>query len=136
MENKEVDIRISNLERRQDKYENRLENLEKVVNEVDKTLQVSLEQLKNIAEDLKQTSINFKEAMTRSNTANLKETEVLKERCNELEKKYEKLYVKIEHETIGKDAENWRSSKKQVTAWVITAILTIIAGALGLSHIL
>jgi len=134
MENREFEVRICSLEKNQDKQERRLENLEKVVNEVDKTLQVSLEQLKNIAEDLKQTSINFKEAMMRSNMANSKETELLKEKCIDLEKKYEKLYNKIEQETVVRDAEAWRNSKKQITAWIIAGVLALLAGALGLSH--
>ena len=103
---------------------------------MDKSLSVTVEQIKNIAEDLKQTSINFKEAMMRSNTANSKETELLKEKCNDLEKKYEKLDSKLEQETVGKDAENWRNSKSKIISWIITAILTIIAGALGLSKFL
>ena len=85
----ENDVRISNLEKRVDKLETTEDKLEQIINDIDKTLQVSLEQVKNIAEDLKQTSINFKEAMMRSNTANSKETEILKEKCVELEKKYE-----------------------------------------------
>ena len=114
----------------------RVNENERVLNNVDKSLSVTVEQIKNIAEDLKQTSINFKEAMMRSNTANSKETELLKEKYNELEKKYEKLDSKLEQETVGKDAENWRNSKSKVIAWIITAGLAIIAGALGLSKFL
>ena len=79
-----------------------------------------MEQIRTIAEDLKQTSINFKEAIVRSNAANSKETEILKEKYNELEKKYEKLNNKLEQETIIKDANNWRNSKSKAISWVIT----------------
>ena len=96
----------------------------------------AVEQIKNIAEDLKQTSINFKEAMMRSNAANSKETEVLKEKYNDLERKYEKLDSKIEHETVEKDAESWRNSKKQIIAWGISAVLAIVATVLGISKFL
>lgn len=129
----ENEIRIYNLEKRVDKLETKEEKMEQVINDIDKTLQVSLEQVKNIAEDLKQTSINFKEAMMRSNTANSKETEILKEKCVELEKKYETLNVKIDKETIGRDAKNWRDSKSKIISWVITAVLGIVATALGIS---
>lgn len=140
---KEVEIKIQNLEskisdieKRQDKLETNLNDNRNLIINLDKSLSITIEQIKNIAEDLKQTSVNFKEAITRSNTANSKETELLKEKYNDLEKKYEKLDSKLEQETIGKDAENWRNSKSKVIAWVITAGLAIIAGALGLSKFL
>lgn len=41
----------------------RMKKNEEVTNNIDKSLQVTVEQIKNIAEDLKQTSINFKEAL-------------------------------------------------------------------------
>ena len=69
----------------------------------------------------------------RSNTANSKETELLKEKCNDLEKKYEKLDSKIEQETVGKDAEQWRTSKKQIIAWVIASVLGVVALYFGLN---
>ena len=114
----------------------RMKKNEEVTNNIDKSLQVTVEQIKNIAEDLKQTSINFKEAMMRSNTANSKETEILKEKYNELEKKYEKLSSKLEQETIGRDAKNWRDSKSKIISWAISIVLAIIAGVLGLSKFL
>ena len=109
------------------------EKSEQILNSLDKTLSVALQQIENIAEDLRTTSINFKEAVMRSSNASSKETELLKEKYNELEKKYEKLDSKIEQETVVKDAENWRNSKKQVIAWITAGILALIAGALGLS---
>lgn len=114
----------------------RVEKNEEVTNNIDKSLQVTVEQIKNIAEDLKTTSINFKEAIVRSNNLNSKEMEVLKEKYNELDRKIEKLSNKLESETIVKDAENWRSSKKQVWSWILNAILLIIATVLGISKFL
>lgn len=108
--------------------------IEQIVNNLDKSLTLAVEQIKNIAEDLKATSVNFKEAVTRSNTANSKETEVLKEKYNELERKYEKLDAKLEQETVIKDAQNWRDSRKQILAWVISGVLLLVAGALGVSE--
>ena len=109
-------------------------SIEKIVNNLDKSLTLAVEQIKNIAEDLRATSVNFKEAVTRSNTANSKETEVLKEKYNELERKYEKLDAKLEQETVIKDAQNWRDSRKQILAWIISGVLLLVAGALGISE--
>lgn len=124
--------KIENLDKRVTKLENKQDKLEELTNKIDKTLQVSLEQVKNIAEDLKTTSINFKEAIMRSNNANSKETEVLKEKYMELEKKLEKLDTKVEQETIAKDAKKYRELVKQVAAWVVAAILGIVALYFGL----
>lgn len=100
---------------------------------LDKSLSITIEQIKNIAEDLKTTSINFKEAVMRSNTANSKETEVLKEKYTELERKYEKLDAKVEQETVVKDAQKYRELTKQVIAWVVAAILGIVAIYFGIN---
>lgn len=116
-----------------DEVKAKQEKSEQILNSLDKTLSVALQQIENIAEDLRTTSINFKEAVMRSSNASSKETELLKEKYNELEKKYEKLDSKIEQETVVKDAENWRNSKKQVIAWITAGILALIAGALGIS---
>ena len=139
MEKTELIEKVAHLEERSksntkrlNELEARVEQNEVVLNNVDKSLSVTVEQIKNIAEDLKTTSVNFKEAIMRSNTANSKETEILKEKYAELEKKYEKLDTKLEQETIIKDAESWRTSKKQVIAWVIATILGIVAIFFGL----
>lgn len=123
-----------NIIKRLDTAEEKISKNEMVLNSIDKSLSVALEQVKNIAEDLKTTSVNFKEAIMRSNNANSKETEILKEKYMELEKKYEKLDNKLEQETVLKDAENWRSSKKQIIAWVVAGVLALIAGGLGISN--
>ena len=74
--------------------------------------------------------------MMRSNAANTKETEVLKEKYNDLEKKYEKLDTKLEQETVGKDAKAYRDSKSKIASWIISAILGVVAAALGISKFL
>ena len=132
--------RLTKVEDRAKSNTNRLDALEKrhaesevTLNNLDKSLLVMIEQVKTIAEDLKQTSVNFKEAVTRSNTAQEKDTENLKEKCKELDAKIERVNAKLEKETTGRDAENWRSSKKQIWSWVLNAILGLIAVALGIS---
>lgn len=137
---KEVEIKIRMLEdkvisveKRQDKLENESVKNKDLIMALDKSLSITIEQIKNIADDLKQTSINFKEAVTRSNTAYTKETQIIKDKVVDLEKKYEKLDSKIDQETIGKDAEEYRNNKKQVISYIINIILGILAFGLGLS---
>ena len=128
-----VEERSKSNTKRIDTLEEKTKENERVLNNVDKSLTVTVEQIKAIAEDLKQTSINFKEAIMRSNAANSKETELLKEKYNDLEKKYGKLDTKIEQETVIKDANNWRNSKSKIASWILTGILAIVASALGIS---
>ena len=140
MQDTEMIERLARVEDRAKSNTNRLDALEKrhaesevILNNVEKSLLVTIEQIKAIAEDLKQTSINFKEAVMRSNTAQSKETEILKEKCKELDHKIEKVNEKLEKETTGKDAEAYRATKKQITHWIITVALGIIAFGLGIS---
>ncbi|MGN1327560.1 MAG: hypothetical protein ACI4VQ_05770 [Clostridia bacterium] len=128
--------RLNHSEKNIEDLDERLKINEKMVMEMDKSLSISMKQIENIAENLKQTSINFKEAVMRSNTANAKDTEILKEKYKELDQKIEKVNEKLEKETTGKDAENWRSSKKQIWSWILNAILLIVATALGISKFL
>ena len=120
-----LDNRVTKLEVKQDK-------LESLINNIDKTLQVSLERVQNIAEDLKTTSVNFKEAIMRSNTAQTKEIEQLKDKNDVLEKKLEKLDIKVEQETIVKDAEKWKKITSYVTTAILGAIVTFILAKIGL----
>lgn len=128
-----VEERAKSNTKRINEIETRIEKNEEILSNIDKSLSVTVEQIKNIAEDLKTTSLNFKEAIMRSNTANSKETEILKEKYNELEKKYEKLDVKLQQETVGKDAKAWRDSKSKIFSWILSGVLALIAGALGIS---
>ena len=140
MDNNNMLERLIKLEEGDKNNTKKIEDIEKkqttiehVVNSLDKSLTLAVEQIKNIAEDLKTTSVNFKEAVMRSNTANSKETEILKEKYNQLERKYEKLDAKLEQETVMKDAQNWRDSRKQILAWVVAGVLALVASALGIS---
>jgi chromosome segregation ATPase len=128
-----LEDKIEALEKQVDNMEGRLSRTEQVVNELDKSLSISMKQIESIAENLRQTSVNFKEAVMRSNTANAKDTEILKDKIKEQDAKIEKIQEKLEQETIGKDAESWRSSKKQIWSWILNAILGIVAVALGIS---
>lgn len=132
----DIDSRCKSNSKRLDALEERHNRSEDVLNNLDKSLSVTIEQIKNIAEDLKTTSINFKEVVARSNNANAKETELLKEKYNELDKKIEKVSDKLEKETIVKDAEAYRETKKQIVHWIITIILGIVSMGLGISKFL
>ena len=82
-----LEERLKSNSHRLDALEERVTKDEAIVNELDKSLSISMEQIKVIASDLKQTSQNFKEAVMRSNNANAKDTEVLKEKYRELDAK-------------------------------------------------
>ena len=75
-----MEERLKSNTKRLDHLEERFDKTEVIVNEMDKSLSISMEQIKTIAEDLKQTSINFKEAVMRSSNAQSKDTEMLKEK--------------------------------------------------------
>lgn len=128
--------RLHNNEKEIGDLDERLKINERMVMEMDKSLSISMKQIETIAENLKQTSVNFKEAVMRSNADNAKDTEILKEKYKELNAKIEKLNEKLEKETTGKDAESWRSSKKQIWSWILNFILLVIAAALGISRFL
>lgn len=131
-----LEDKVESLERRMNNVEKKAEKNEQVINELDKSLSLSMNQIESIAENLKQTSINFKEAVMRSNAANSKDTEVLKEKYKELDAKIEKVSEKLEQETIVKDAKNWRISKERIVSWAFTIIFGLVAAALGISKFL
>ena len=128
-----MEIKLAHLEDKVESLERKAEKNEQVINELDKSLSLSMNQIESIAENLKQTSVNFKEAVMRSNAANSKDTEVLKEKYRELDAKIEKVSEKLEQETVVKDANSWRTSKERIISWIFTAIFGILAAALGIS---
>ena len=128
-----LEDKVESLERRMDNVEKKAERNEQVINELDKSLSLSMKQIESIAENLKQTSVNFKEAVMRSNAANSKDTEVLKEKYRELDAKIDKVSEKLEQETVVKDANSWRTSKERIISWIFTGIFGLIAAALGIS---
>lgn len=110
---------IKSLEERVSKLEHYRENDRNQIHQLDTSLQVFINEMKNISEDLKTVVSNFKEAIIRSTTAQEKEIELLKERNEKLEKRVEILDTKLEQETIGADAEKW----KKVTSYIVTALV-------------
>ena len=120
-----------------------MEDIEKrvsVLEEKVKNNSVSIVELKTISNTNSKALSNLDKSLSitieqimRSNTANSKETEVLREKYTELERKYEKLDAKVEQETVVKDAQKYRDLTKQVIAWVVAAILGIVAIYFGIN---
>ena len=109
---KRLEKRVALLEEYREKDKNQ-------VYELDKSLSVFINEMKNISEELKTVVSNFKEAIIRSTNAQEKEILALKEKVVENEKKLEKLDAKVEQETIVANSEKW----KKVTSYVLTAIV-------------
>lgn len=109
---KRLEKRVALLEEYREKDKNQ-------VFELDKSLSVFINEMKNISEELKTVVANFKEAIIRSTNAQEKEILALKEKVVENEKKLEKLDAKVEQETVIANSEKW----KKITSYVLTAVL-------------
>lgn len=123
---------IKKLEERVSKLENYRENDRNQIHQLDTSLQVFINEMKNISEDLKTVVSNFKEAIIRSTNAQEKEIELLKERNDKLEKRVEVLDTKIEQETVGADAEKWKKVTSYIVTALIGAIITFVLAKIGL----
>lgn len=120
MENCDVNVqRIKSLEKRVLKLEEQREQDKNQLHTLDTSLQVFINEMRNISDDLKMVVSNFKEAILRSTNAQEKEINYLKEQLNKLEKQYVTLDNKVEQETIVANAEKW----KKITSYVLTAII-------------
>ena len=89
------------------------------IHQLDTSLQVFINEMKNISDELKTIVSNFKEAIIRSTNAQEKDINFLKERYDSLEKKLSALDNKVEQETVVANAEKW----KKVTSYILTAII-------------
>lgn len=122
---KKLDQRITKLEeyREKDKTE---------IHELDTSLKVFITEMKGISSELQGIVANFKEAIVRSNTAQEKELNHLKEQVVEQGKKIEKLDAKLEAETVEADAKKYHELGKYVLTSIIAIIIGFIAAYLGL----
>lgn len=118
---KKLDERISKLEayREKDKTE---------IHELDTSLKVFITEMKGISSELQGIVANFKEAIVRSNSAQEKELNHLKEQVVDQGKKIEKLDAKLEAETVEADAKKYH----EITKYIVTAILGIIIGFIAM----
>ena len=102
------------------------------IHQLDTSLQVFINEMKNISDELKTTVSNFKEAIIRSTNAQEKELISLKEKVMEIEKKVEKLDAKIEQETVVANSEKWKKVTSYILTAVIGAIIAFVLAAIGI----
>ena len=123
---------IKSLEKRVTVLEEYREKDKNQVYELDKSLNVFINEMKNISEELKTVVSNFKEAIIRSTNAQEKEIMALKEKVVENEKKLEKLDAKVEQETVIANSEKWKKVTSYVLTAVLGAIITFIFAKIGI----
>lgn len=122
---KRLEKRVSILEEYREKDKSQLHQL-------DTSLQVFINEMKNISSELQTVVANFKEAIIRSTNAQEKELLALKEKVIETEKKVEKLDAKVEQETVVANADKWKNISKYVLTTVSGIIIAYIFMQLGL----
>lgn len=121
----ELKRRVATLEEYREKDKSELHQL-------DKSLQVFINEMKNISDDLKTVVSNFKEAVIRSTNATQKDLNLLKEQYDNLEKKFSVLDNKVEQETVVADAEKWKKIVSYVCTAVVGAIVAFILAKIGI----
>lgn len=124
---------IKRLEERVTKLEQFRENDKKQVYELDKSLNVFINEMKNISSELKTIVANFKEAIIRSTNTQEKELLILKERVEDNEKRIEKLDTKVEQETVVADAEKWKKFISYIATAILSAIIALVLAKIGLN---
>ena len=124
---KRLEKRVSILEEYREKDKSQLHQL-------DTSLQVFINEMKNISSELQTVVANFKEAIIRSTNAQEKELLALKEKVIETEKKVEKLDAKVEQETVVANAVKWKNISKYVLTTVSGIIIAFIFMQLGLKY--
>ena len=122
---KRLEKRISILEEYREKDKSQLHQL-------DTSLQVFINEMKNISSELQTVVANFKEAIIRSTNAQEKELLALKEKVIETEKKVEKLDAKVEQETVVANADKWKNVSKYVLTTILGIIIAYVFMQLGL----
>lgn len=134
MENCDVNAnKIKSLEERIEKLEQYREKDKTQLYELDKSLSVFINEMKNISDELKTIVANFKEAIIRSTNAQEKELQVLKEKVTEQDKKIKELDVKVEQETVVANAEKWKKITSYIATAVVGAVVAFILAKIGIS---
>lgn len=124
---------IAELKRRVTTLEQFREKDKSELHQLDKSLEVFINEMKNISNDLKTVVSNFKEAVTRATNATQKDLNILKEQYDNLEKKFSILDDKVEQETVIADAEKWKKIVSYVCTAVVGAIVAFILAKIGIS---
>lgn len=125
--------KIKSLEERIEKLEQYREKDKTQLYELDKSLSVFINEMKNISDELKTIVANFKEAIIRSTNAQEKELQVLKEKVTEQDKKIKELDVKVEQETVVANAEKWKKITSYIATAVVGAVVAFILAKIGIS---
>ena len=102
------------------------------IHQLDTSLQVFINEMKNISDELKTIVSNFKEAIIRSTNAQEKDINFLKERYDSLEKKLSVLDNKVEQETVVANAEKWKKVTSYILTAIIGAIIAFVLAAIGI----
>ncbi len=124
---------IAELKRRVTILEQYREKDKTELHQLDKSLQVFINEMKNISDDLKTVVSNFKEAVIRSTNATQKDINVLKERYDKLEKRLGNLDTKLEQETVVANSEKWKKIVSYVCTAVIGAVVTFLLAKIGIN---
>ncbi len=123
---KRLEKRITVLEEYREKDKSQLHQL-------DTSLQVFINEIKNISQELQTVVTNFKEAIIRSTNAQEKELLSLKEKVMENEKKLEKLDAKVEQETVVANSDKWKKATSYIVTAILSAIVSLVLIKIGLS---
>lgn len=123
---KRLEKRITVLEEYREKDKSQLHQL-------DTSLQVFINEMKNISQELQTVVTNFKEAIIRSTNAQEKELLSLKEKVMENEKKLEKLDAKVEQETVVANSDKWKKATSYIVTAILSAIVSLVLIKIGLS---
>lgn len=127
-----MDTKVTELDRRVTLLEQYREKDKSELHQLDTSLKVFINEMKNISEDLKTIVSNSKEAVMRSTAATEKEINVLKEQLIKLEKQYTALDNKVEQETVVANAEKWKKIVSYVLTAVVGAVITFILAKIGI----
>ena len=127
-----MDTKVTELDRRVTLLEQYREKDKSELHQLDTSLQVFINEMKNISEDLKTIVSNSKEAVMRSTAATEKEISILKEQLSKLEKQYNVLDNKVEQETVVANAEKWKKIVSYVLTAVVGAVITFILAKIGI----
>lgn len=132
---------IKNLETRISKLETYRESDTKLINEHNTGLATIILKLENITKSLETVTINFKEAINRSNVKGEEERANINKRISTLENNFDKLNTKFESEsktlektindrTVNKNSQNYDKIKATIISVIVTAIATSLIATL------
>ena len=124
--------KIIALEKRVRKLEDQRETDKDQVHKLDTSLQVFINEMKNISNELKGLVDNFKETIIKTENAHEEDIKSLKEELTKTNQKVDNLSIKLHEETTGADAKKYRDIAKYVITAIIGAVISFIFTYLNL----